>query len=207
MISARAVLYPAMSPAAASGVSAGIEMPGGGDHDGRQGTIHGPRRPGRDAGRLDGAVEAFVEVPEALVVQPVARLVGVEQHQDETGLVRLPTDAARRLDIFGGGLWLALHDHETEPADVEADRDHVGGKRHVDPVASDRRRALPAPPWRQPPCRCSRARSAPARRAGAGWRTADRAARSCAARSHRWRASRAPRPRRCGARRRAREAR
>jgi hypothetical protein len=58
-----------------------------------------PRCPGRHAGRLDRAIEAFVEMPKPLVVQPVAWLVGVEQGQNETGLVRQPPDPAGRLDV------------------------------------------------------------------------------------------------------------
>ena len=110
-------------------------MAGSRDHDGRQSPVHGPRRPGRHAGRFDCAIEAFVEVPKSLVVQPVARFMDVEQGQNETGFVRLSADPACCLDIFRCGLWLALHQHETEAADVEADGNHVGCKRYVDPVS------------------------------------------------------------------------
>ena len=53
---------------------------------------------------------------------------------DEAGLRRLAPDARGRLDVFGGGLGLALHDHQSEPPNVETDRDHVGGERDIDGV-------------------------------------------------------------------------
>ena len=64
-------------------------------------------------------------VPEALVVRAVARLVDVEQRDDEPGSLVVAADAARRLDVLGVRLGLAEHDHQPEPLDVEADRDHV----------------------------------------------------------------------------------
>jgi hypothetical protein len=63
------------------------------DNDGRQGAVQGARGPWRYAGWLDGAVKAFVEMPKSLIVQPVSRLVGVEQGQDETRLVRYGVSA------------------------------------------------------------------------------------------------------------------
>ena len=42
------------------------------------------------------------------------------------------TDAAGRLDVFRGGFWLALHDHQPEARDVETNRDHVGREGDID---------------------------------------------------------------------------
>ena len=41
-------------------------------------------------------------------------------------------DAARRLNVFGGGFGLALNDHQAEPHDVEANGNHVGRERDID---------------------------------------------------------------------------
>ena len=88
-----------------------------------------------------------MEVGEPLVVRAVARLVQVEQRRPRgracsasrpTRLVAWMYSAAR--------LRLALHDHQAEPADVEADRDHVGRERDV-----DRRRFAAERAW---PSRC-----------------------------------------------------
>jgi hypothetical protein len=133
-IVARADLHPPISPGFRVRSESGDQVTSGRDDDRRQRSVHGPRRPGRHAGRLDCAIEAFVEMPKPLVVQPVAGLVGVEQGQNETGLVRQPPDPAGRLYVFRGGLWLALHDHATEAADIKADGNHVGRKRHVYPL-------------------------------------------------------------------------
>ena len=70
-------------------------------------------------------------VPEALVVGAVPRLVDVEQRHDEPRPLVVATDAARGLDVLGVRLRLAEHDHQPEPRDVEADRDHVGRDRAV----------------------------------------------------------------------------
>jgi hypothetical protein len=92
------------------------------------------RRKRRDARRLDRAVEAQVERPELLVMRPVARLVDIEQGHHEAGLLRLAPDARGRLNVLGGGLRLALNDHQPEATDVETDGDHVGGHGHVDRI-------------------------------------------------------------------------
>ena len=113
-------------------------MPGDRHDDGSQRTVERARRPRRDAGGLDGAVERAVKLAEALVVGPVARLVEVQDGDDEAAAVVIAADAAGRLDVFGGGLGLALDQHEPEPRDVEADGDHVGGERHVDRLAARR---------------------------------------------------------------------
>jgi hypothetical protein len=65
---------------------------------------------------------------EALVVGAVAGAVDVEEGDDEARALLVAADAAGRLDVLGGGLGLAEHDHEAEAGDVEADRDHVGGE-------------------------------------------------------------------------------
>ncbi|MGI9510189.1 MAG: hypothetical protein ACR2QJ_12675 [Geminicoccaceae bacterium] len=40
------------------------------------------------------------------------------------------------LDVFGGGFGLTLDEHQAEAGNVEADGDHVGGKRHVDDLVA-----------------------------------------------------------------------
>ena len=62
----------------------------------------------------------------------------IEQRQNETGFVRQSTDPAGRLDILSGGLRLALHHHETEATDIEANGNHVGRERDVHAVAASR---------------------------------------------------------------------
>ena len=96
--------------------------------------VEGPGREWGDARRLDGAVERLMEDLEPLEVRAVARPVDVEQRDDQAGPVRVASDAAGCLDVLGAGLGLAEHDHQAKPGNVEADRDHVGGDRHVHPV-------------------------------------------------------------------------
>ena len=116
------------------------------------------RREWRDARHLDGAVEGLVVVPEAFVVGTVARLVDVEERHDKPRPLVVSADAARGLDVLGVRLRLAEDDHQPEPRDVEADRDHVrrDGAVHalLDVVEADTRGAG-AP---RPPCRWTRAR-------------------------------------------------
>ena len=112
----------------------GVAQARQGDQRAGQPAVEGPGRERRDARRLDGAVERLVEDLEPLEVRAVARPVDVEQRHDQAGPVGVAADAARRLDVLGAGLGLAEHDHQAQPGDVEADRDHVGGDRHVHPV-------------------------------------------------------------------------
>ncbi len=105
------------------------------------------RRERRDARHLDGAVERLVVVAEALVVRAVARLVDVEERDDEPGPLVVAADAARRLDVLGVRLRLTEHDHQPEPRDVEADRDHVRRDGAVDALL-DVVEANPQPPPR-----------------------------------------------------------
>ena len=107
-------------------------MAGEGDDDGGQTAIDGARGEGGDAGRFDGAVEALVEGLEALEVRAVAGLVHVEQRHHQAGAGVGAADAARGLDVLGGGLGLPEHHHQPQALDVEADGDHVGGERDVD---------------------------------------------------------------------------
>jgi hypothetical protein len=62
-------------------------------------------------------------------MRAVARLVHVQQRDDEPRPLRV---AAGRLDVLGRGLRLVEDNHEAEPGDVQADRDHVGRDRDVD---------------------------------------------------------------------------
>jgi hypothetical protein len=105
---------------------------GEGDGDAARPRARARRGEGGDAGGLDGAVEALVPGGEALEVRAVARAVDVEEGDDQAGALVVAADAAGRLDVLGGGLGLAEHDHEAEAGDVEADGDHVGGEGDVD---------------------------------------------------------------------------
>jgi hypothetical protein len=60
--------------------------------------------------------------------------VQVQERHHKAGPAAHAADAARRLNVFGCRLGLALDDHQAKPGDVEADRDHVGGKRYVNAV-------------------------------------------------------------------------
>jgi hypothetical protein len=110
-----------MSPAAPSRRERRDQVPRRRDDDRRERPIQRPRRPGCDACRLDRAIEAGMELAEALIVQAVTRLVHVEQREYQSRFVGLPSDTARRLNVFGCGLRLSLHDHQAEALDVEAD--------------------------------------------------------------------------------------
>ncbi len=75
-------------------------------------------------------------VAEALVVRSVARLVHVQQRDDQPRAVVRATDPARRLDVLGVHLRLPEHQHQSQAGDVEADRNHVRRQRAVDAVVS-----------------------------------------------------------------------
>ena len=100
-------------------------------------------------------------VPEALVVGAVARLVDVEERHDEPRPLVVAADAARGLDVLGVRLGLAEDDHQPEPRDVEADRDHVRGDGAVHTLLDLVEAALQAPPRLGHLVGGARARSAP----------------------------------------------
>ena len=52
-----------------------------------------------------------MELPELLEVGAVARLVEIEDGQDESGAVMVAADAAGRLDVLGSALGLFGDDH------------------------------------------------------------------------------------------------
>ena len=64
---------------------------------------------------------------EALVVRAIARLVDVQERYHQSRSSHVTTDTARSLDVLGVRLGLTEHDHQPEPLDVEANRDHVRG--------------------------------------------------------------------------------
>ena len=76
-----------------------------------------------------------MEVAELFIMHAVAWLVEVQHRHDEAWLAMVAADTARRLDVFRCRLGLPLDQHETETRDVETDRYHVGGERHIDGVA------------------------------------------------------------------------
>src|SRR5215218_1094582 len=104
------------------------------NYDRGKSAVHCPGGPWCDTCSFNGAVERSVEVSEALVMQPVPRLVDVQQSDNEPRLLGLTADAARGLNVLGGCLRLTLDKHEAKPADVEADRDHISSERDVDAV-------------------------------------------------------------------------
>ena len=103
-----------------------------GDDHGGQRSVQGSRRPRGHARGFDCPIEAGVELAERFVMEPVARFLHVEQRENKARLVRLASDAARRLDVFGRGLGLALNHHEAEARNIEAYGNHVGRQRYVD---------------------------------------------------------------------------
>jgi hypothetical protein len=72
-----------------------------------------------------------VEVPELFEVGSVTRLVQIENDHHEAWPTMIPADAAGGLDVLSRRLGLALHDHQPEAQDIQADRDHVGGESDV----------------------------------------------------------------------------
>ena len=94
--------------------------------------IEGAGRKRRDTGRFDAAIERFVVSREPFVMGSVAWLVDVQDRDDQAGPFMVTANTAGRLDVLGAGLGLAENDHQAEPGDIEADRNHVGGDRHVD---------------------------------------------------------------------------
>ena len=111
-----------------------LVVAGEGDQGTSKAAIKGACREGRDAGGLHCAVEGLVVVAEALVVRTVARLVDVEQGDDQPWPLVVAPDAAGGLDVLGGEHGLADDHHQAQALDVEADRDHIGGERAVNPV-------------------------------------------------------------------------
>ena len=71
---------------------------------------------------------------EMLEMSSIARLVQIKNDDDKTWPIVIAANAACGLNVFCRRLWLPLHHHETEPEDIETDRDHVGRERHVDRV-------------------------------------------------------------------------
>jgi len=69
-------------------------------------------------------------------MRAVARLVQIEDRNDEPRSVRVAPDPTDGLDILGRSLWLALHEHQAEAENVEPDRDHVCRERDIDGLAA-----------------------------------------------------------------------
>src|SRR5438552_3533285 len=90
-------------------------------------SIERARREGGDASYLHGAVEGLVILAKPLIVRAIARLMYVEQRDDEPRSRIVTTDAACRLDVLCMRFWLAQHDHQPEARDIEAHGDHVRG--------------------------------------------------------------------------------
>ncbi len=71
-----------------------------------------------------------------LELLPVGEVAGpspIRQGEHDTGcLVMVTADTGGRLDVLGGGLRLADHDHHPESRHVDADGDHVGGEHQID---------------------------------------------------------------------------
>ena len=93
--------------------------------------VEGPLRERRHRQRLDMAVEGGVIVGEGLVVGQVAGPGPVEQRHHQARPIGGPAHPGGGLDVLGGGLGLADHDHRPQPGHVDAHRDHVGGQQQV----------------------------------------------------------------------------
>ena len=61
-----------------------------------------------------------MEMAKLLEMRSVARLVQVEDDNNEARAIVVAANAAGRLDIFGRRFRLALYDHQSETQDVEA---------------------------------------------------------------------------------------
>ena len=110
-------------------------MAGDGHDHGCQRSVNGTGCPGCHTGCLDGAVERAVVLPELFVKRAVARLVQIEDRDDEPRPVPVAPEPTGGLDILGRSLWLALHEHQAEAENVEPDRDHVGRERDIHGLA------------------------------------------------------------------------
>ena len=84
-------------------------------NDSRQRPVQCPSCPRSDTRRLDGAIEAAVELPELLEMRAVARLVQVKHDNHEARTIVITTDATGRLDVLRRRFWLALNHHQSKP--------------------------------------------------------------------------------------------
>src|SRR5699024_3012401 len=95
-----------------------------------------------DAERLDLGIEGLVVVPELLEVRHISRACPIGQRYDKTRLVFVAADARGRLDVFGGVLRLADHEHQAESWHVDADLEHRGSEDDVVGLLTPWRRRL-----------------------------------------------------------------
>jgi len=73
--------------------------------------------------------------------------MNIEDSNDQSGTLRVASNAARRLDILGTRFWLTEYNHQPQSNDVETNGDHVGGNGNV-------HAALIREQERQPSFRC-----------------------------------------------------
>ena len=57
--------------------------------------------------------------------------MNIEQRHDKSRFLVISSDTACGLDIFRRHFGLTKHDHQSKARDVQSDRDHIGGKRHI----------------------------------------------------------------------------
>src|SRR5215468_1011287 len=100
-------------------------MTGHADKRACKAVIEGTSREWCDAGNPHRTIEGLVVMSKAFVVRTIPRLVDIEERHDKPRSLVVPTDAACCLDVFGVHFRLAHDSHESQPGDVETDRDHV----------------------------------------------------------------------------------
>jgi hypothetical protein len=67
----------------------------------------------------------------------------IQKGDEQPGAAVVASHPARCLDIFRRRLGLSEHDHETEPRDIESNRNHVGRDRDVDALLATERQCQP----------------------------------------------------------------
>src|SRR5262245_42572481 len=81
--------------------------------------IEGARREWRHTGDFNGTVKSLVVVPEAFVMRAVARLVNIQQRDNQAGPRIVTTYAACGLNVFRVRFGLPQDDHQTQPRNIE----------------------------------------------------------------------------------------
>ena len=64
-------------------------------------------------------------------MRSVTRLVDIQNRDHQTWPVRVSSNAACRLNVLGAGLWLTEHHHQSQPRNIQANRNHVRCNRDI----------------------------------------------------------------------------
>ena len=103
-----------------------------GDKGSRQCAIESSGCKWGDACRLNCSVKRCMPRAKPLEVRSVSRLMDVQQRDHKARSHRIAANAACRLNILRAGLRLPKHHHQTQPDNIEPNRDHVRCKRNID---------------------------------------------------------------------------